>query len=220
MENRIKVDLHTHTYHSVDSLTREEVLIEAARKRGLGKVAVTDHNAIQGAIRAHALAPELVIVGEEILTKKGEMLGYFLQEEIPSGLSPMETIKRLQAQGAVISIPHAFDPFRSSWSRQDLEELAPHIDAIEVFNARCFTKKMNQRAREFASEHELLGTAGSDGHWHKEVGNGYLVLPDFSTAEEMRASMKKAEVGGSRAPFWVRFYSSYVRFYRILHRRT
>jgi predicted metal-dependent phosphoesterase TrpH len=218
MSERIKVDFHLHTHYSIDSLTRVEDLIRTARARGLGKIAITDHNSMQGALKAYQLDPEFVIVGEEILTTHGEILGYYLQEEIPARLSPAETLQRLKDQNAFISIPHAFDPFRSQWHQRDLEEIVDQIDALEVLNARCFSDKMNERAQRFAEEHHLAGTAGSDGHWHKEVGTAFLTLPQFTNSDELRVAIKQAKVSGHRSPFWVRFYSSYVRFRRILSR--
>ena len=134
----ISVDFHTHTNTSKDSLTSPEQLIRIARHRGLDRVAVTDHNSIAGALAAHALDPERIIVGEEIMTTKGEILAAYVTESIPRGLSPLETIQRLREQGAFISVSHPFDSWRSgAWTPEDLLEITPLVDAIEVFNARC-----------------------------------------------------------------------------------
>src|SRR3954466_9585684 len=109
-----KVDLHSHTIYSKDSLTPVAELIERARSVGLDKIAVTDHNNIAGALAAKALAPDLIIVGEEIKTTHGEIIAYFVKESVPKGLSPQETVKRLRDQGAVISVPHPLDMLRGS----------------------------------------------------------------------------------------------------------
>ncbi|MEM5776297.1 MAG: PHP domain-containing protein, partial [Anaerolineaceae bacterium] len=135
MTELIRVDSHNHTHYSPDSLTTPAELIAAARKAHLDRVAVTDHNAIKGALEAHKLAPELVIVGEEVMTTIGELLALFVKDYIPPFLSPLETISRLRQQGAFISVSHPFDPTRSGWSLADMEELVPLVDAIEVFNA-------------------------------------------------------------------------------------
>lgn len=220
MSEHIKADLHLHTHYSVDSLTKVDRLIRTGKERGLGKIAVTDHNEIQGALEAQVLAPDYVIVGEEVMSTSGEILGYFLQERIPARLSPRETIERMREQNAFISIPHPFDPFRSDWKREELIELAPFVDAVEGFNARCFTRRMNSMAQDFAKAQGLAMTAGSDGHWHREAGNAYLVLPDFFSADELRSAIRHARIGGKRAPFWVRFYSSYVRLRKLIRQST
>ena len=112
-------------------------LLAVCQARGIDRVAITDHNTIEGALEARRLAPQRVIVGEEIMTDRGELLGYFLHERIPPGLSAQETIQRLRDQGAVISVSHPFDSVRAgSWSESDLRQILPLVDAIEVFNAR------------------------------------------------------------------------------------
>jgi predicted metal-dependent phosphoesterase TrpH len=216
MNAQIKVDFHTHTIHSADSLTHVEDLLKTARKRGLDKIAVTDHNALKGAQEAYTLDPHCVIIAEEIQTTKGELLGYYLTEKIPPLLEPLETIQRLRAQNAVISIPHPFDPYRSRWTLDDLIELAPLVDGIEAFNARCFAQEMNDKAAQFAREHGLVMTAGSDAHAAHEVGNGALLLPAFSNVDELREALREASVVGRRASVWVRFSSMYARLYKRL----
>src|SRR5512143_1731327 len=121
----LRVEFHCHTIFSKDSLTRPEQLVRAARQKGLTRVIVTDHNNIGGALRAKQVDPELIIVGEEIMTDRGEILAAFVTEEIPAGLTPQETIRRLRNQGAFISVSHPFDQFRSGgWKLVDLLEIA------------------------------------------------------------------------------------------------
>ncbi len=139
MTDLITAEFHCHTVYSHDSSNRVPQLLAEARRRGLGRLAITDHNTLEGALKAKELDPELVIVGEEILTSKGELLAYYLSEAIPKGLSPMQTIERLKAQGAFIAIPHVFDLRRHGWRMQDLLEILPYVDALEVFNARCLS---------------------------------------------------------------------------------
>ena len=211
---KLRIDFHTHTYHSADSLTRIEALLETARKRGLDKVAVTDHNTIEGALAAYQADPQMVIIGEEIKTTKGELLGYFLEEEIKPFQDPFETIAQLREQNAFISISHPFDRFRSGWTREDLIEMAPLVDGIETYNARCFTRAMNKEAASFAKAFNLPGTAGSDAHAAREIGNGQMLLPDFSNADELRVAAKDGRAGGRLAGFWVRLYSMYAKLYK------
>ena len=123
----LRVDFHCHTIHSSDSLTRIPAIIQAARRIGLDKLVITDHNTIDGALEAFQLAPDLVIVGEEVKTTEGEFLAAFVTEPLPKKLEPFEALSRLKDQGAFISISHPFDPVRSGWSRETLERLAPHL---------------------------------------------------------------------------------------------
>jgi len=216
LADKIRVDFHTHTLRSPDSLTRVSDLLKAARQKGLDKIAVTDHNAIQGALEAYAMAPKMVIVGEEIQTQKGEILAFFVSELVPRRLTPLETIRRLRAQGAFISISHPFDPYRSGWTLDDLVELAPLVDAVEVFNSHCLSSRMNAQAQQFALQYELAGTAGSDAHWRREIGHAALVLPPFENAEELHQAIRQSAVQGTRSPLWLRFFSPYIRLRKML----
>jgi predicted metal-dependent phosphoesterase TrpH len=183
----IRIDFHCHSYFSKDSLARPSALVNAARRAGLNRLVITDHNSIGGAMETWRLAPELVIVGEEIMTTRGELLAAFVREELPAGLEPLEAIRRLKAQGAFISVSHPFDGFRNGhWEEADLLEIVAHVDAIETFNARCMNTAPNRRAAEFAQKHNLAGTAGSDAHTALEVGRAGLALEDFSDAQDLR----------------------------------
>src|SRR5215212_1160223 len=134
----LKVEFHSHTNASKDSLTQPAELIAAARRKGLDRLVITDHNTIVGALAAQKIASELVIVGEEIMTTQGEILAAFITEEIRPGLSPKETIQQLRDQGAFISVSHPFDRIRSGgWRKSDLLEIISFVDAIEVYNSRC-----------------------------------------------------------------------------------
>ncbi len=206
------VDFHVHTCASKDSLASPESLVRAARRRGLDRIVVADHNTLAGALAARALDPDLVIVGEEIMTTRGELLAAFVTEEVPRGLSPQETIRRLRAQGAFISVSHPFDRWRSgAWRIEDLLEIVPLVDAIEVFNARCLFRDDNLRAQAFARRHGLPGTAGSDAHAALEVGAAHLALPPFQGPEGLRRVIGVAETRGRLSPFWVHFLSRYAR---------
>jgi predicted metal-dependent phosphoesterase TrpH len=184
----ITVELHSHTEASGDCLMRPADIIRTCRQKGIDRLAVTDHNTIAGAIAVHVLAPELVIVGEEVMTTQGELLAYFLQESVPPGLSPAEAIARLRAQGAAISVSHPFDRLRhGAWQTNDLAAVLPLVDAIEVFNARCIYPEDNARALAFALERAKLGTVGSDAHSHRELGRAVLRMEAADTPEELVA---------------------------------
>jgi len=183
--NTLKVEFHCHTIFSKDSLTRPKALVDAARRRGIDRLIVTDHNSIGGALEAKQIDPERVIVGEEIMTTQGELLAAFVTGEIPKGLEPREAIRRLREQGAFISVSHPFDAMRG-WELTRLLEIIPLVDAIETFNARCMDARYNLSAQEFARKHDLPGTVGSDAHTIRELGRATLTVEEFTGADGLR----------------------------------
>lgn len=215
--DRLRVEMHCHTCYSPDSLLRPADLLARARARGLDRVAITDHNTIEGALHAQRIDPPLVVVGEEILTTKGELLAYYLTEGVPTDLEPLVAIERLRQQGAIISVSHPFDHARSgAWRPADLEAILPHVDALEVFNARAISPASNRRAGGLAARARLLCTAGSDAHAYPEVGRVVMALPDFWDAESMRRALREAEILGRRSPSLVHLYSRYASWRKHL----
>ncbi|NLN69452.1 MAG: PHP domain-containing protein [Chloroflexi bacterium] len=215
--NWLRVELHLHTAASADSLVTPQNLVKHCQQVGINRVAITDHNCIKGALAAHALAPELVIVGEEIETTQGELLGYFMTEPIPPGLEPMQVIQRLRDQGALISVSHPFDRIRSAqWTEAQLLAITPHVDAIEIFNARCLSNHPNQQAAAFAQAHGLPGTVGSDAHSLVEVGRATLLMPPFEGAAEFLLALKHAQPQTRLSPAHVHFYSTYAKLVKRL----
>ena len=190
----LRIEFHCHSIYSKDSLARPEDLIKTARKRGIDKLIITDHNNITGALAAKKMDPDLIIVGEEIMTTRGELLASFVTEEVPPWLEPAEAIRRLRAQGAFISVSHPFDTFRSGhWQEADLDQIIPHVDAIEGFNSRCMTMQPNIQAGQYAMRHNLAQTVGSDAHTAWEVGRATLILPAFSNAQGLRDVIRSAQ---------------------------
>lgn len=209
-----RIDLHMHTWASPDSRTDPRALVERAREIGLNKIAVTDHNTIAGALAAQALAPDLVIVGQEIDTETGgELIAYFVREEVPAGLPVDEVIRRLRAQDAVISVSHPFDRLRgSALGEERTLAIIDRVDALEVFNARCLCARDNARAAEVAVRYGKLATAGSDAHTLAELGAGYLTLPPFKgNADALRASLAQATPGGRLTGIWPHLRSTLMR---------
>ena len=190
-EKKLRVEFHCHTVYSFDSSNHLQQLLQVAKKRDIQRLAITDHNTIEGALEAKKMDPELIIVGEEIVTTKGEMIGYFLQEEVPAYLSLQQTIEMLRTQNAFISIPHPLDQMRRGWNIPDLLEILPQIDAIEVFNARCLHDSINQRTQAFADEHNLAGIVGSDAHSLDELGLATMLLPHFEDADGLREVIRQ-----------------------------
>lgn len=207
----LKLEFHCHTNASKDSLTKPEDLIKTARQKGLDRLVITDHNSTAGAIAAQSLDPELVIVGEEIMTTRGEILAAFVKEEIPPNLTPQETIKILKEQGAFISVSHPFDRLRKGgWAEKDLLEIIHQVDAIEIFNSRCMNPLFNLQAKQFAEKHNLAGTVGSDAHASFEVGKSILLLDQFEGADGMRRIIRQAKFKTKLSPWWVHFVSRYA----------
>lgn len=203
----LKIDLHIHTCVSKDGALLPAEVIRIARKKGLDRICITDHNSIDGAVVAHRLDPEFVIIGEEIKTTQGEILAFFVQEWVPPHLSPQETVQRLREQGAVISVSHPFDPHRPHWPEALLASLAPQLDAVEGLNARTVDPAYNDKATAFGLAYGLALTAGSDAHTGLEIGAAYLEMAPFQTAAEFRAGLHEAKIRGQVSPAWVHLFS-------------
>jgi predicted metal-dependent phosphoesterase TrpH len=208
---RAFVDLHSHTSASFDSLASPRAVVRAAASRGLTHLAITDHDRIDGALAAREMAtrealPLTVLVGQEIRTRQGDLIGVFLERPIRSGLDAVEAIEDVRAQGGLVGIPHPFDRFRSSLlGTGEVDELAPLVDWVETHNARIMVGNGNQRAAEWALEHELPGVAVSDAHSVLEIGVAYVALDgDPSTADGLRAALATAELVTGRATVFVR----------------
>jgi predicted metal-dependent phosphoesterase TrpH len=214
-ENKLRVDFHCHTNYSRDSLTTPESLVRACLRKELDRIVITDHNTIQGALAALRLDPALVIVGEEIMTTRGELLAVYVNEEVPEGLTPQETIRILRAQGAFISVSHPFDRLRKgSWDLVDLLEIIPVVDAIEGFNARCMKRDANPKALAIAREHGLAITAGSDAHAAFEIGAAAIIMELFQNADELRQVIREGRLIGKASPWWVHLVSQYAKHHK------
>ena len=212
----ILAELHCHTCFSKDSLMLPGRLIRVARQRGLQRLAVTDHNALDGALRAAELDPELIVPGEEIMTTGGELLAYYVRELVPPRLSPEKTIEILRQQGAVVSVAHPFDALRAGhWDEEELREILPLVDAIEVFNARVAAPAQNRRAAELAAAAAKPGLAGSDAHAYLEVGRATTLLPAFHDAASLRSALATCEVRGRLSPYWVHLLSRYAKWRKL-----
>ncbi len=218
---RVRVDLHSHTCFSPDSDSSFESINAAVRRRGLHALAITDHNEIEGALRLRDLAPYQVIVGEEISTSEGEIIGLFLERHIPPRLSPAETIARIREQNGLVYVPHPFDQVRrrSALKTEALQRLIDQIDLLEVFNARVTIPWDNWQAERFAREHGLRRGAGSDAHLAAEIGGTWLELDVFAGPQEFLASLEGARVGGRLANPLVHAATRWLRIRRRLAAR-
>jgi predicted metal-dependent phosphoesterase TrpH len=195
----IDVDLHMHTDHSHDCATPVEVLLATARAQGLGAIAVTDHNEISGALEARRQAEESgeikVIVGEEVKTAgQGEVIGLFIEEKIPRGLTLQQTVAEIKSQGGVVYVPHPFDRMHSVPDYEHLLTILEDVDAIEVFNPRVAIGAFNDEAVRFAAKYRLPAGAGSDSHVAQGLGSARIRMHDFDGPREFVQSLREAEI--------------------------
>ena len=208
MTGWVRVDCHLHTVASGDSVLRPEDLVDRARSEGIDVVFVTDHHEVVAAQRLAARHELRVLVGEEIRTPAGELLGLFLTERIPYVLPVDEVIDRIRGQGGLVCLPHPYDEVRAGVGAiADQLCGSGRVDAVEVFNAKAGTAEVNDRAAELARRHGLPGTAGSDAHDPDGVGAAYLEMPDFATPQEFLAGLREARVVGTLRPHAPRFRS-------------
>jgi len=197
-----------------------ERLLTTCLEKGINCVAVTDHNTIAGALELKRIAPFPVIVGEEVRTTYGEVMGLFLSEEVPPSLTPVETVARIKAQGGLVCIPHPFDRLRRSLLRYSaLESILPLVDIIEVFNSRTVLGSYLTRALAFAQRHGLLVSAGSDAHSPGEVGGAYVLMPEFDGPQSFLQALAQGEIVGRRARPWTRITGSMTALGNRFRRR-
>ena len=195
----IEVDLHMHTDHSPDCATPVEVLLETARDRGLGAIAITDHNEVSGALEARRIAEGMddikVIVAEEVKTaEQGEVIGLFLEEKIPKGMTMAETIAAIRAQDGLVYVPHPFDRFHSVPDYEHLLDMVEEIDVLEVFNPRVALTAFNEEAERFARKYRIVPGAGSDSHVAQGLGSVRVRIHDFDGPQEFLEAMRDADI--------------------------
>ena len=192
----------------MDCSTPLDKLIARCIELGINCIAIADHGTTEGAIRLKSMAPFTVIIAEEMLTPHGEIMGMFLKETIPSGLSVEKTISRIRAQSGLVCIPHPFDRFRpSALDSNILEEIASQIDIIEVFNARTIPFQNLNGAKVFAQKYSLKQSAGSDAHTLSEIGNAYVEMPEFKSQGDFLQALAKGKICGHRTNPLVHFLS-------------
>ncbi len=209
----MRIDFHCHTHYSRDSLTTFDALLHWMDRRELDMVAITDHNTIAGALEFHERAPDRFLIGEEIKTPQGELIGLFLEKEIPPGLSLAETIDRVHEQGGFVGASHPLDRVRGeAMGREALEAIHEKLDFVEILNARAIFAADNRLAREMAVRWGLPGTAGSDAHVPFEVGRVYVEMPCFEGRHDFLDCLAQGQVGGRPNSPLVHFFSTYAKF--------
>jgi predicted metal-dependent phosphoesterase TrpH len=189
----MKIDLHVHTEYSSDCRIKIGQLIAAVMKTHLDGIAITDHNGIDGALAVRKTAHFVVIIGEEIETADGEIIGLFLIQKINPGLTLLDTIQSIKEQGGLVLVPHPFDHLRSSAIKTEtLVNLIEHIDIIEAFNARNVFQKDNDLAQQFALNNRKAVAAGSDAHTQSEIGNAYVDINRFTGPADFLTNLDSA----------------------------
>ncbi len=194
----VRVDMHSHTMWSGDSTTTLAEIADSVVASGIDVLCVTDHNSIGGAARLADDLPCRVVVGEELKTHAGEIIGLFLSERIPTGIAPETAAQAIREQGGIVYIPHPFDPMRRNLAEPAMRSLvdAGLVDAIEVLNAKTSLPSLNAKAAAFAKEHDLAGGAGSDAHVPFALGAAYVEMPDFSGPDDFVAKLRQAQPVG------------------------
>jgi predicted metal-dependent phosphoesterase TrpH/glycosyltransferase involved in cell wall biosynthesis len=191
----ISADLHMHTSHSYDCATDPEALVDHCIAQGLGAIAITDHNEVSGAQAAAALGkPITVIVGEEVKTTQGEVIGLFLKERIEPGLDMGDTIAAIQEQGGLVYMPHPFDRLHTIPDAPTLLRHLDQIDILEVYNSRLLFDSFNDDALRFATKYNLIQAAGSDAHVLPGIGTAINRIPAFDGPEELLLAMRQSEI--------------------------
>ena len=193
--------MHSHTMWSGDSTTTPDELAAAVVEAGLDVLCITDHNAIKGAVDLMDRLACRVIVGEELRTHAGEIIGLFLEERIPVGVQPDEAARAIRRQGGVVYIPHPYDPMRRNLSEAALDALIDEglVDAIEVINSKTSLRSLNDRAASTAADHGLAAGAGSDAHVPDAIGAAYVEMPDFEGPQDF---MTKLRLGRTVGHHW------------------
>ena len=208
----IKADLHVHTCYSIDCLTPLERIVERCLDLGINCIAVADHNTIAGALKLRKIAPFKVIIAEEVLTPVGEIMGLFLSEAVPRGLSPQNTISRIRSQGGLVGIPH---PFGRSlpWNVNPLTamEIVSQVDIIETFNSRTPFSNSNAKAWKLAKENGKAASAGSDAHTLGEIGRAYVEMPEFNGPDDFLNSLAQGKIFGQKSSYLAHFASTWAR---------
>jgi predicted metal-dependent phosphoesterase TrpH len=216
--SRIRADLHTHSHYSRDSVLSPEAYVRAFLRKGITCAAVTDHNEIEGALVIARLAEKMapgrlkVIAGEEIKTRDGEIIGLFLKELVPRGMSAEETVRAIKEQGGVATIPHPFDVFRRNVIKRDvLERIVPIVDAVEGYNCRNILPGHDARARDVAIAAGKPISVGSDSHSRWEVGGVHIEMDDFETPDEFVQALAAGKVTFRRSVPMVHWISTYAK---------
>jgi DNA polymerase III alpha subunit len=216
----IRADFHIHTNHSPDSRLNPRSLVKLCERRNINLIAITDHNTINGALETRDLASFEVIIGEEILSSDGEIIGLYLEKPITKHLSARETINQIKDQGGIVQIPHPFDRFRSNHiDIKSLIEILPDVDIFEVFNARTTLNQDIRKSVQFFQKHQeqhnLRRIGVTDTHNSYEIGKTYNILPSFNDQTQLLDALNHNEIIGKKTTPFIHFETRYS----VLHKK-
>lgn len=198
----VRVDLHTHTMFSGDSTTTLDEIVESVVESGIDVLCVTDHNALEGAVRLQRMLEDAgvcrVVVGEEVKTHTGEIIGLFLTERIPFGETAVKTCELIREQGGLVYVPHPFDPMRRNITENSLDDITERglVDAIEVHNSKTSLQSLNAKAKQYAAHRGIAMGSGSDAHVPHALGSAYVEMPDFDGPQDFLAKLREGHIVG------------------------
>jgi predicted metal-dependent phosphoesterase TrpH len=216
----MRVDMHSHSEWSFDCQTTLAEILDALPGSGVDVLALTDHNEIDGALELKARAPGRIIVGEEVMTAEGEIIGLFLRELVPQGLTPEETIQAIHAQGGLAYVPHPKDRVRASSTIEPkaLARVLGLVDALEGYNSKCLFPRFNSQARALARQSGLPMGGGSDAHQAAAIGRGWVEVDDFEVddARGFLTALASGRIGGHGASLGGRLAPSAAKVRRVV----
>ena len=202
----IRLDLHTHSTGSPDGGIRLEEYKKLLDDKDLDVIAITDHDSIEQAVAIQKQLGERIIVGEEITTKDGEIIGLYLTQKIAPGLSAKDTVAAIKAQGGIVYIPHPFETVRKGLRSETLDAIADAVDIIEVHNGRAVFQNKGPQALTWARLHNVIGVASSDAHGVKGMGKTYTSISEIPTQTTFLSLLQKARLTTNRPPLLSLFY--------------
>ena len=187
----MRVDLHLHSHFSHDGQSSLDELIQRCAESGLDRIALTDHNTVEGALALARMAPALAIIGEEVKTREGEVIGLFITGRLPPYLPPEDVMDMIHSMGGITYIPHPLDRHRAHFRGERLVELADRIDIIETYNAWC-EPAANQAAARLATDLGKVGATGSDAHSAIELGRSWMEIEDYTSPQDFLEKLRDA----------------------------
>lgn len=211
-----KIDLHTHSTASPDGGISATQYSKALETGLLDAIAITDHNSIEFAAHMQSILGKNIIVGEEIMTTQGEIIGLYLTDLVPAGLSPAVAVKHIKDQGGIVYIPHPFETVRSGLPAGVLEEIMDQIDLFEVYNGRAFVQNRSANSVIWAKLNHKITVASSDAHGYRGLGGTYTSIASFPTRETLTNLMDKGIPRISRPTMRGLLYPKYHRLRKKL----
>ena len=187
----LRVDLHLHSHYSHDGKSSLEELITRARESNLDRIALTDHNTVEGALALVRIAPELAIAGEEVKTLEGEVIGLFITRRVPPFLAPEEAMDLIHGMGGLTYLPHPLDRRRANFLPERVVHLANRIDIIETYNPWC-DASANQAAAQLAEDLGKVAATGSDSHSAEELGRSWMEMDEYTGIEDFLERLRYA----------------------------